>query len=187
DTAHLSISVNVSARQFRQPGFVAEVLQTLKNHNADPRQLKLELTESLLLGDIEDTIARMVQLKSEGVGFALDDFGTGYSSLSYLKRLPLDQVKIDQSFVRDVLTDPNDAAIVRTILALAKSLDLEVVAEGVETTGQLSFLRLHGCEGFQGYLFGRPGPVELFEREHLPGHSAPSLATSQPAQQEQRP
>ncbi|WP_035197226.1 EAL domain-containing protein, partial [Acidovorax radicis] len=158
-TAHLSISVNVSARQFRQPGFVAEVLQTLKSHNADPRKLKLELTESLLLGDIEDTIARMVQLKSEGVGFALDDFGTGYSSLSYLKRLPLDQVKIDQSFVRDVLSDPNDAAIVRTILALAKSLDLEVVAEGVETTGQLSFLRLHGCEGFQGFLFGRPGPV----------------------------
>jgi diguanylate cyclase (GGDEF)-like protein/PAS domain S-box-containing protein len=163
DTAHLSLSVNVSARQFRQPGFVAEVLQTLKQHHADPRQLKLELTESLLLGDIEDTIARMVQLKSEGVGFALDDFGTGYSSLSYLKRLPLDQVKIDQSFVRDVLTDPNDAAIVRTILALAQSLDLEVVAEGVETTGQLSFLRLHGCEGFQGYLFGRPGPAEAID------------------------
>ena len=160
ETAHLSISVNVSARQFRQAGFVAEVLQTLRNHNAEPGKLKLELTESLLLGDIEDTIARMVQLKSEGVGFALDDFGTGYSSLSYLKRLPLDQIKIDQSFVRDVLTDPNDAAIVRTILALAKSLDLEVVAEGVETTGQLSFLRLHGCEGFQGYLFGRPGPAE---------------------------
>ncbi|MBV7431701.1 MULTISPECIES: bifunctional diguanylate cyclase/phosphodiesterase, partial [unclassified Acidovorax] len=156
DTAHLSISVNVSARQFRQAGFVAEVLQTLHSHQADPRRLKLELTESLLLGDIEDTIARMVQLKSEGVGFALDDFGTGYSSLSYLKRLPLDQVKIDQSFVRDVLADPNDAAIVRTILALAKSLDLQVVAEGVETTGQLSFLRLHGCEGFQGFLFGRP-------------------------------
>ncbi|EHL20468.1 PAS/PAC and GAF sensor-containing diguanylate cyclase/phosphodiesterase, partial [Acidovorax sp. NO-1] len=102
-TAHLCISVNVSARQFRQPGFVAEVLQTLKEHHAEPAKLKLELTESLLLGDIEDTIARMVQLKSEGVGFALDDFGTGYSSLSYLKRLPLDQVKIDQSFVRDVL------------------------------------------------------------------------------------
>jgi len=116
--------------------------------------------EAVLLGDVEDTIARMGQLKREGVGFALDDFGTGYSSLSYLKRLPLDQVKIDQSFVRDVLSDPNDAAIVRTILALAKSLDLEVVAEGVETTGQLGFLRLHGCEGFQGYLFGRPVPVE---------------------------
>ncbi len=169
NTAHLSISVNVSARQFRQPGFVAEVLQTLKSHNADPRKLKLELTESLLLGDIEDTIARMVQLKSEGVGFALDDFGTGYSSLSYLKRLPLDQVKIDQSFVRDVLSDPNDAAIVRTILALAKSLDLEVVAEGVETTGQLSFLRLHGCEGFQGYLFGRPTPMDIFLREQQLG------------------
>ena len=159
-TAHLTLSVNVSARQFRQAGFVAQVLGTLKDCQADPHRLKLELTESLLLGDIEDTIARMVQLKSEGVGFALDDFGTGYSSLSYLKRLPLDQVKIDQSFVRDVLTDPNDAAIVRTILALATSLDLQVVAEGVETTGQLGFLRLHGCEAFQGYLFGRPGPVE---------------------------
>ena len=158
-TAQLTVAVNVSARQFRQPDFVAQVLQTLQNHQADPHKLKLELTESLLLGDIEDTIVRMEQLKSEGVGFALDDFGTGYSSLSYLKRLPLDQVKIDQSFVRDVLTDPNDAAIVRTILALAKSLDLQVVAEGVETVGQLTFLRLHGCEAFQGYLFGRPGPV----------------------------
>ena len=158
-TAHLSISVNVSARQFRHSGFVAEVLQALQAHQADPKKLKLELTESLLLGDIEDTIERMEQLKAEGVGFALDDFGTGYSSLSYLKRLPLDQVKIDQGFVRDVLTDPNDAAIVRTILALAHSLDLQVVAEGVETAGQLTFLRLHGCEAFQGYLFGRPGPA----------------------------
>ncbi|WP_414985730.1 putative bifunctional diguanylate cyclase/phosphodiesterase [Acidovorax sp.] len=160
ETARLSISVNVSARQFRQADFVAQVLQTLRDHGADPGKLKLELTESLLLGDTQDTIARMAQLKSEGVGFALDDFGTGYSSLSYLKRLPLDQIKIDQGFVRDVLTDPNDAAIVRTILALAASLDLDVVAEGVETAGQLAFLRLHGCEGFQGYLFGRPGPVE---------------------------
>ncbi|KAK6022247.1 diguanylate cyclase domain protein [Ostertagia ostertagi] len=147
------------AQRNRPPVHLRELLQTLQQHQANPSKLKLELTESLLLGDIEDTIARMVQLKSEGVGFSLDDFGTGYSSLSYLKRLPLDQVKIDQSFVRDVLSDPNDAAIVRTILALAKSLDLEVVAEGVETTGQLSFLRLHGCEGFQGYLFGRPGPI----------------------------
>ncbi len=179
-TAPLTIAVNVSARQFRQPDFVAEVLGTLERTGANPQRLKLELTESLLLGDVEDTIARMAQLKRAGVGFALDDFGTGYSSLSYLKRLPLDLVKIDQSFVRDVLTDPNDAAIVRTILALAKSLDLQVVAEGVETAGQLSFLKLHGCEGFQGYLFGRPVPVEAFEREHeLPDSTAAQQAQTQ--------
>jgi diguanylate cyclase (GGDEF)-like protein/PAS domain S-box-containing protein len=166
ETAHLSVAVNVSARQFRHSGFAAEVLQTLRETGANPRRLKLELTESLLLGDIEDTIERMVQLKREGVGFALDDFGTGYSSLGYLKRLPLDQVKIDRGFVRDVLTDPNDAAIVRTILALAQSLDLDVVAEGVETAGQLGFLRLHGCEQFQGYLFGRPVPADVFDHEH---------------------
>ena len=165
ETAHLSVAVNVSARQFRQPDFAAQVLHTLRETGANPRRLKLELTESLLLGDIEDTIGRMVQLKREGVGFALDDFGTGYSSLGYLKRLPLDQVKIDRGFVRDVLTDPNDAAIVRTILALAQSLDLDVVAEGVETAGQLGFLRLHGCEQFQGYLFGRPGPIEVVESQ----------------------
>jgi EAL domain-containing protein (putative c-di-GMP-specific phosphodiesterase class I) len=165
ETAHLTIAVNVSARQFRQPDFAAQVLQTLRETGANPKRLKLELTESLLLGDIEDTIERMVQLKREGVGFALDDFGTGYSSLGYLKRLPLDQVKIDRGFVRDVLTDPNDAAIVRTILALAQSLDLDVVAEGVETAGQLGFLRLHGCEQFQGFLFGRPGPVADVEAQ----------------------
>ncbi|MCZ2405610.1 MAG: EAL domain-containing protein [Burkholderiales bacterium] len=165
ETAHLSVAVNVSARQFKQSGFVAEVLHILRETGANPRRLRLELTESLLLGDIEDTIERMGQLKREGVGFALDDFGTGYSSLGYLKRLPLDQVKIDRGFVRDVLSDPNDAAIVRTILALAQSLDLDVVAEGVETAGQLGFLRLHGCEQFQGYLFGRPVPAEVFEHE----------------------
>ena len=165
ETAHLTIAVNVSARQFRQPDFAAQVLQTLRETGANPKRLKLELTESLLLGDMDDTIERMVQLKHEGVGFALDDFGTGYSSLGYLKRLPLDQVKIDRGFVRDVLTDPNDAAIVRTILALAQSLDLDVVAEGVETAGQLGFLRLHGCEQFQGFLFGRPGPVADVEAQ----------------------
>jgi len=166
-TARLTLAVNVSARQFRQPDFVAQVLKVLQETGANPARLKLELTESLLLGDVEGTIERMAQLKSVGVGFALDDFGTGYSSLSYLKRLPLDQIKIDQSFVRDVLLDPNDAAIVRTILALAHSLDLAVVAEGVETAGQLGFLRLHGCEAFQGYLFGRPVPLAAFELEHL--------------------
>ncbi len=169
ETAHLSVAVNVSARQFKQNGFVAEVQHILRETGANPKRLKLELTESLLLGDIEDTLERLAQLKREGVGFALDDFGTGYSSLGYLKRLPLDQVKIDRGFVRDVLTDPNDAAIVRTILALAQSLDLDVVAEGVETAGQLGFLRLHGCEQFQGYLFGRPDAVEVLEAQWAEG------------------
>ena len=162
-TADLYLSVNVSARQFHHPGFVDEVLQLLQAHGVNPRRLTLELTESLLLSDAQDTRARMALLKTHGVCFSLDDFGTGYSSLSYLKRLPLDQIKIDQSFVRDVLSDPNDAAIVRTILALVKSMDLRVVAEGVETTGQLAFLRLHGCDGFQGYLFGRPAPLEAWD------------------------
>ena len=162
-SAPLTVAVNVSARQFRQPTFVSEVREILAETGANPHRLKIELTESMLLGDLECTIERMTQLQRDGVSFALDDFGTGYSSLSYLKRLPLDQVKIDQSFVRDVLTDPNDAAIVRTILALADSLDLVAVAEGVETTGQMGFLRLHGCEQFQGYLFGRPGAAEALE------------------------
>ncbi|MCW8200133.1 EAL domain-containing protein [Verminephrobacter aporrectodeae subsp. tuberculatae] len=162
------LSVNVSVRQFRQPDFVQQVLGTLDASGANPERLKLELTESLLLADVEDSIARMEQLRSHGVGFSLDDFGTGYSSLSYLKRLPLEQLKIDQSFVRDLQTNPNDAAIVRTILALADSLDLSVVAEGVETTGQFEFLHRHGCKAFQGYLFGRPMPCELLERTLRP-------------------
>ncbi|KAF1047824.1 bifunctional diguanylate cyclase/phosphodiesterase [Xylophilus sp.] len=163
------IAVNVSARQFRQSDFVAEVADTLARSGATPQRLKLELTESLLLGDIEDAVAKMGQLKDRGVGFSLDDFGTGYSSLSYLKRLPLDQLKIDQSFVRDVLTDANDAAIVRTILALAQSLDLQVVAEGVENEGQHVFLREHGCRAFQGYLFGRPAPPADMLAAYVPG------------------
>ena len=166
--AHLSLAVNVSPRQFHQAGFVPQVLAALASTGADARRLKLELTEGLLLQDVEDTIEKMAQLKGYGVGFSLDDFGTGYSSLAYLKRLPLDQLKIDQSFVRDVLTDPNDAAIVRTILALAHSMDLAVVAEGVETTGQLEFLQRHGCQAFQGYLFGRPMPAEVLERALRP-------------------
>lgn len=158
-TSRLSVAVNVSARQFRQADFVAQVLAVLEDTGADPQRLKLELTESVLISDVEDAIRKMGALRQRGVRFALDDFGTGYSSLSYLKRLPLDQVKIDQTFVRDILSDPNDAAIVRTILALARSLDLEAVAEGVETEGQRQFLRDNGCHMFQGYLFSRPAPL----------------------------
>jgi diguanylate cyclase (GGDEF)-like protein/PAS domain S-box-containing protein len=156
-----TVAVNVSAQEFRHPDFVAQVRQALQDTGAPAQQLKIELTESLLLHDVEDSIAKMRTLREQGVGFSLDDFGTGYSSLSYLKRLPLDQLKIDQSFVRDVLTDPNDAAIACTIVALAQSLGLDVVAEGVETEGQREFLLRNGCHQFQGYLFGRPGPADL--------------------------
>ncbi len=158
--AGLSLSVNVSPRQFRDPDFEREVQRVLARHAIDPRYLQLEITESLLLDDMEDCIAKMTALQALGLRFSMDDFGTGYSSLAYLKRLPLDHLKIDQSFVRDVLTDPNDAAIVRAILALAPELGLTAIAEGVETEGQRQFLLANGCPGFQGYLFGRPGPVE---------------------------
>ena len=154
--AHLSLAVNVSARQFRQQDFTDRVLALVKGMGVDARRLKLELTESLLVNDVEDTIAKMTLLKTHGVGFSLDDFGTGYSSLSYLKRLPLDQLKIDQSFVRDLLTDPNDAAIARTVIALGHSLGLAVIAEGVETEAQRAFLASQGCDAYQGYLFSRP-------------------------------
>ena len=163
-TALLDIAVNVSARQFRHPDFAEQVESVLDATGANPRRLKLELTETLMFKDVEDIIGKMSRLKARGVGFSLDDFGTGYSSLGYLKRMPLDQLKIDQSFVRDILTDPNDAAIVRATLTLAMNLGLGVVAEGVETAGQLDFLRRHGCRAFQGYLFGRPLPVEEMER-----------------------
>ncbi|TXH90380.1 MAG: EAL domain-containing protein [Rhodoferax sp.] len=162
-TRSLSISVNVSARQFRHPGFTQQVLDVLRQTGANPYRLKLELTESLLLTDFADVTNKMTELRSIGVSFSLDDFGTGYSSLSYLKQLPLDHLKIDQSFVRGVLEDPNDAAIARTILTLAASLDLGVVAEGVEIAGQRDFLKDNGCRAFQGYLFGRPVPVQLLD------------------------
>ncbi len=163
ERAHLSIAVNVSAHQFRQGDFVAQVLRVLQHTGAKPQQLKLELTESLLVSNVEDTIEKMFALKAKGVGFSLDDFGTGYSSLTYLKRLPLDQLKIDQSFVRDVLVDPNDAAIAKTIVALAQSLGLAVIAEGVETQAQKDFLAHHGCHAYQGYFFSRPMPIAQFE------------------------
>ncbi len=163
DLAGLSLAVNVSARQFHQSGFVAQVLASLAGSGASGKKLELEMTESLLLEDVEDTIDKMATLKGYGVGFSLDDFGTGYSSLAYLKRLPLDKLKIDQSFVRDVLTDPNDAAIARTVVALGTSLGLHVIAEGVETEAQRDFLERNHCHAWQGYLLSPPLPVSEFE------------------------
>jgi diguanylate cyclase (GGDEF)-like protein/PAS domain S-box-containing protein len=158
-TANLTLAINVSARQFRQPDFVAQILAMLATAGANPERLKLELTESLLLDNIESTITKMEALKSHGISFSLDDFGTGYSSLAYLKRLPLDQLKIDRSFVHDILTNSNDAVIAKSIIALAQSLGLQVIAEGVETEGQRAFLTEHHCGSFQGFLFGRPAPA----------------------------
>jgi diguanylate cyclase (GGDEF)-like protein/PAS domain S-box-containing protein len=163
-TRDLLLAVNVSARQFEQPDFVHEIFAILDQTGADPTRLKLELTESMLLNETDNVIEKMTLLKSRGIRFSLDDFGTGFSSLSYLKRLPIDQLKIDQSFVRDIESDPNDAAIVRTIIALGQSLGLNVIAEGVETDGQRNYLAVHGCKQYQGYLFGRPQPIEDFER-----------------------
>ncbi|AOW15596.1 diguanylate cyclase [Hydrogenophaga crassostreae] len=163
ETANLSIAVNVSAYQFRHPNFVDMVMSAIKRTGIRPQGLKLELTESLLADRMEITIQKMGMLKDLGVTLALDDFGVGYSSLSCLKRLPLDQLKIDKDFVADVLTDPNDAAISRAIIALAQSLNLQVVAEGVETQEQRDFLANQGCDQFQGYLFAPALPLEALE------------------------
>jgi EAL domain-containing protein (putative c-di-GMP-specific phosphodiesterase class I) len=159
---HLTLSVNVSVHQFRQADFVQQVKSVMERTCVQPPQLKLELTESALVHDINDFIAKMEQLKALGVSLSLDDFGTGYSSLNYLKRLPLDQLKIDQSFVRDVLTDPNDAAIARMVIGLGDSLGFAVIAEGVETHGQREFLMQNGCHLFQGDLFSKPVPADAF-------------------------
>lgn len=161
--AHLTVAVNVSARQFHQSSFVDEVLDTLQRTGANPKLLKLELTESMLVDDIEGVITKMNTLKRSGASFSLDDFGTGYSSLAFLKSLPLDQLKIDQGFVRDILDDHNDAAIARMVIALADTMGLAVIAEGVETEGQRDFLASAGCRAYQGYLFSKPLPLEAFE------------------------
>ncbi|HSV34134.1 MAG TPA: EAL domain-containing protein [Ramlibacter sp.] len=163
ERTHLSIAVNVSVRQFRDPDFVDEVMTAIANSKIAPHKLKLELTESLLADGIEVTVAKMGSLKAMGVTLSLDDFGMGYSSLSYLKRLPLDQLKIDREFVKDILTDSNDAAIARTIIGLAQSLGLGVMAEGVETPEQRAFLAQQGCYEYQGYLFCKPLPIEELE------------------------
>ncbi len=160
----LDMSVNVSALQLRDAHFVSDVLGTLRRHGANPRRLKLELTESLLAENVEDTIAKMNELRAAGVGFSLDDFGTGYSSLNYLRRLPLAELKIDRSFVKDMLGDPNSAVIARTIVALGQTFGLQVIAEGVETVEQRDALLKMGCRRFQGYFFGHPVDQASFEQ-----------------------
>ncbi len=162
-TRDLSLSVNVSAKQFHQADFVDQLKAVIERFAINPLLLKLELTESFLLDNIEDTILTMNALNKVGIQFSLDDFGTGYSCLQYLKRLPLDQLKIDQSFVRDIATDSSDRAIVGTIIAMAKTLELDVIAEGVETQEQLNLLLDKGCEHFQGYLFSKPIPIAAFD------------------------
>ena len=176
--AHLRLAINVSARQFRQDNFVEQVLRLVEHSGANPQCITLELTESVVLRDVEEVIATMHTLRAHGLGFSLDDFGTGYSSLNYLKRLPLDQIKIDQGFVRNALHDPKDAAIAHSIITLADMLGLGVIAEGVETPEQYQCLSSHGCRAFQGYLFGRPEPVDAFERRALAGE-LPNLPAAQ--------
>ena len=159
ETQHLTIAVNVSATQFRQPDFVEQVRAIVTLSGARPQALKLELTESVLADDMDVVQTKMKALKDFGICWSLDDFGTGYSSLSSLKNLPFEQVKIDQSFVRELLTDPRNGAIVETIMRLSASLGLAVIAEGVETEAQRAALEAAGCQCFQGYLYGRPVPV----------------------------
>lgn len=172
-TRDLYLAINVSACQFRQPDFVSQVKAALNKHGANPRQLKLELTESLLLDEVDNVVGKMRALLDIGVRFSLDDFGTGYASLSYLKRFPFEQLKIDRSFVCNVTSDLDDAAIVSAIIVMGIALRLNVVAEGVETDAQLTYLLEHGCISFQGYLFGRPVPFAQFEQS-LESYDTPS-------------
>lgn len=176
EMAHLTMSVNVSASQMHQYDFVQEVLGVLERTGANPHRLKLELTESVMVSQIEDVIGKMRELEKHGVRFSLDDFGTGYSSLAYLKRMPLEQLKIDQGFVRDILTNPNDAAISKMVIALAESIGLKVIAEGVETTDQRDFLASQGCHAYQGFLSSRPLPLDEFEAFAEDRRIAPGVA-----------
>lgn len=161
---NLELAINVSAHQFHKPDFVETVAAVVREHQFAPARLKLELTESVVLNDVADVVTKMHALKALGVKLSLDDFGTGYSSLSYLKQLPLDQIKIDRGFVRDIATDPNDAVMVQTIIGLAQNFRLNVIAEGVETEAQLDFLKHNGCMAYQGYMFGKPIPLDEFEK-----------------------
>jgi diguanylate cyclase (GGDEF)-like protein/PAS domain S-box-containing protein len=160
--AHLAVAVNISAREFRQPKFVENVLKALEHAGANPRNLKLELNQSVLNGNIEESLAKMSELKSHGVQFSLDDFGTGYSSMTYLKILPFDQLKIDRSFVGEIPVDPVAGAVAQAIISFSKALGLSVIAEGVETEEQVTFLAGLGCHTFQGFLFSKPLPLGEF-------------------------
>jgi EAL domain-containing protein (putative c-di-GMP-specific phosphodiesterase class I) len=162
-TRELVLAINVSARQFLQPDFATRVGEAVRRHGIKAQLLKLELTEGLMLEDIDETIKTMNALNDIGVLLSLDDFGTGYSSLQYLKRLPLDQLKIDQSFVKDIAPNNSAMAIVRTIIAMAQSLNLDVIAEGVETEDQRDLLLVNGCRNFQGYYFGKPVPINQLD------------------------
>jgi EAL domain-containing protein (putative c-di-GMP-specific phosphodiesterase class I) len=155
--------VNVSAKQFNQPDFVEKVKNLIHDHKLDSSRLKIELTESVVLSDVGEVITKMHALKALRVRLSMDDFGTGYSSLSYLKQLPLDQLKIDQSFVRDMTSDQNDQVMVQTIIDMAKNFHLNVIAEGVETDAQMSLLKHMGCMAYQGYFFSKPVPIEQFD------------------------
>jgi EAL domain-containing protein (putative c-di-GMP-specific phosphodiesterase class I) len=159
---NLQIAVNVSARQFHQADFVMQINELIKKSGINPSRLKLELTESMVLNDVKDTVVKMNALKQLGLHFSMDDFGTGYSSLSYLTQLPLDQLKVDQSFVRNIGIKPSDSVIIQTIIGMAASLKMESIAEGVETEAQHQFLEKAGCKYYQGYLFGKPVPLEKF-------------------------
>jgi EAL domain-containing protein (putative c-di-GMP-specific phosphodiesterase class I) len=181
DTAGLTLSVNVSAGQFIEPDFVPMLHQVFEETGVQPSSLKLELTESLLADGLDATVAKMRNLKDMGVGLSVDDFGIGYSSLSYLKRLPLDELKIDREFVKDILSDRNDAAIAATIIGLAHSLGLHVIAEGVETQEQRDFLARQGCQRYQGYLFCRPLPIAQLEAFMDAGGAAAAPLTPEPS------
>ncbi len=172
ELAHLTISVNVSASQLRQPDFVQEVTEIITRSGANPSRLKLELTESMFAKDVEATIKKMNELCAIGISWSLDDFGTGYSSLNYLKHLPFTQLKIDQSFVRDLLVNESDKAIVETLVVLSKNLNMMLIAEGVETTEQLQYLINKGCLKFQGYFFSKPLPIDTFEMYHSTFHAS---------------
>jgi EAL domain-containing protein (putative c-di-GMP-specific phosphodiesterase class I) len=158
------IAVNISGKQFGQPDFVARVLATLDMTGANPASIKLELTETSLVKDFQDVVAKMTELKSHGLKFSVDDFGTGYSSLAYLKSLPLDQLKIDRAFVKDILVDGPSGAIAQAIISMGHSMGFSVIAEGVESVEQRDFLIGLGCDCFQGYLYSRPVPADEFER-----------------------